>query len=549
MQGNGSVFKSEPGEYDRLCSEYKLAVPEYFNFGLEIVDAWCKTESRDKMALYCCKEREKEQQISYKQLKLHSDRVANFLVDLGLKKGDKAIVMLPRIPEWWYFTLGMIKAGIVPIPVTARRKASGEIGQVLKISKPEAIVISAGTAWDIDEIIADLEVIRITVKGERDGWIEYDKEIKAIPSVFEPTVLTRSTDPLLVYFTSGTTGPRPRGVVHTHSHALAFSSAASFWYCLGPEDLHWTLSTPGWAKFSWGSFFAPFTVGCTVFVHDCMPRFSPDQALQLIEDHGITSFCATATAYRLLLQEDLTGRDFSRLKKCTTIGEVLDPSDAECWQELTGIELLDGYGQTETTLLIANFPFIEKIPGSLGKPVPSYKIAVVDDEGDELLPYMEGHLAVDISEGFPPGLFAGYLDNPEEDARAFKHGYYYTGDKGYRDDDGYFYFTGRADEIIKTAGFTVVPFEVESVLASHDAVAEAGVTGVPDPIRGQIVKAFVVLSPGYKGSDDLIEELKDHVKQQTAHFKCPRKIVFVDDLPKSKTGKLRRLALRGFKDV
>ncbi|MHA2299025.1 MAG: AMP-binding protein [Candidatus Hodarchaeales archaeon] len=549
MQGNDHHIKPEHGGYDKIYSEFKLEIPEHFNFGLDVVDTWCKTEVRDKAALLFSDDSGNRQIIDYQELMNRSNQVANLISEFGLKKGDRAIIMLPRIPEWWYLSLGMIKAGIVIIPITAPRKVSRETEHVLEISEPKAIIASVDRIWGIEELTTDLKGLKIAVNEGSEGWINYRNEIRGKSNVFETKNTTKARDPMLIYFTSGTIGPRPRGVVHAHSHALAHSAAAMFWYCFDPDDLHWTLSTPGWAKFSWGSFFAPFIAGCTVFVHDCQVKFSACHALKLIEENGITNLCATSTAYRLFLRENLLKYDFSKIKSCTTVGEALNPSDAERWQNLTGLELLDGYGQTETTLLIANFPFIEKALGSLGKPVPGYKIAIIDEKGQELPPYIEGHLAVDVSKDKPLGLFTGYLEESKESTRAFKHGYYYTGDKGYIDDEGYFYFTGRADEIIKTSGYNVLPFEIESVLASHEAVLEAAILGIPDPVRGQVTKAYVVLSPGYKASDDLIIELQDHVKQQIAHYKYPRQITFVDTLPNIKTEMFRRMEFKGFKEV
>jgi acyl-coenzyme A synthetase/AMP-(fatty) acid ligase len=365
-------------------------------------------------------------------------------------------------------------------------------------------------------------------------------EQPATPAADDPTA---ADDPLLIYFTSGTTA-YPKMVLHTQaSYGIGHEITARFWHDLGPDDLHWTVSDTGWAKAAWGKLFGQWRMGSSIFMWNIVGKPDFDRMLRLIGEHGVTSFCAPPTLYRAFVQMDLDTYDWSRLRHCTSAGEPLNPEVIEVWKKYTGLYPYDGYGQTETVNLVANYPCMEIKPGSMGRPAPTFDVEIVDDEGNIVPRGDEGHIAV-RTDPRPVGLFKEYWRDPGKNAEVFRHGWYYTGDRATMDEDGYIWFVGRADDVILSAAYRIGPFEVESALIEHPAVAEAAVVGKPDPDRGEIVKAFVILAPGYQGSDELVKEIQDHVKSVTAPYKYPREIEFVDELPKTISGKIRRVELR-----
>ncbi|HEY0722921.1 MAG TPA: acyl--CoA ligase, partial [Pyrinomonadaceae bacterium] len=357
--------------------------------------------------------------------------------------------------------------------------------------------------------------------------------------------VTRSDDPCLIYFTSGTVG-YPKMVLHTHASSPVGHTVVTgrYWLDLRPDDLHWNLSEMGWAKAAWSNFFGPWGNGAALFIQDARGKFDAAETLTLLRRYPITTFCAPPTAYRLLVQQDLSQASFPALRHCVGAGEPLNPEVIEAWHAATGLTIRDGYGQTETVLLCGNFPGMEVRPGSMGKPSPGFDVAVIDHEGHELGPNQEGDIAVRVRPERPLGLFQEYWRNPEAMERSFKGDWYLTGDRAYHDADGYFWFVGRADDVIISAGYRIGPFEVESALVEHPAVMEAAVVASPDAVRGEIVKAFVILAPGHTGSDALAAELQEYVKSVTAPYKYPREIEFVTELPKTISGKIRRVELR-----
>ncbi|HIE21762.1 MAG TPA: acyl-CoA synthetase, partial [Acidimicrobiia bacterium] len=384
---------------------------------------------------------------------------------------------------------------------------------------------------------------RVLVGGKADGWVDFDAETVARANRTVDAVRTRSDDPLLVYFTSGTTA-HPKMVLHTHaSYGIGHDVTARFWHDLTPDDLHWTLSDTGWAKAAWGKLFGQWRIGAAVLMWNAPGKPDFDRMLRIIGEQGVTSFCAPPTVFRAFAQLDLDAYDWGPLRHTTSAGEPLNPEVIAVWKEATGLDIYDGYGQTETTVLVANYPCLEVRPGSMGKPAPGFDVQIVDDDGNILPPDEEGHIAVRTSPR-PVGLFQEYWRDPRQTAEAFRHGWYYTGDRAYVDDDGYIWFVGRADDVILSAAYRIGPFEVESALIEHEAVAEAAVVGKPDPDRGQIVKAFLILAPGYQPSDELAREIQNHVKAVTAPYKYPREIEFVEELPKTISGKIRRIELR-----
>jgi acyl-coenzyme A synthetase/AMP-(fatty) acid ligase len=383
----------------------------------------------------------------------------------------------------------------------------------------------------------------ITMGGAVDGWLDGDVLRDAAPADPPPADVTASTDPLLIYFTSGTTG-NPKMVLHQQSYAIGHQITARFWQDLRPGDLMWGVSDTGWAKAAWSKLFGQWQLGAAVMAWNAQGKPDFDQMLRMIVDHGVTVFCVPPTIYRNFVTRDLSGYDFSRLRHCLAAGEALNPETFEKWKAATGTEIHDGYGQTETVNLLANYPCLPIKPGSLGKPTPGMDVAVVDAEGNPLPPGNEGQIAVRVTPQRPVGLFQEYWKDPEATAAAHMGDYYLTGDRAHVDTDGYFWFVSRDDDVIISAGYRIGPFEVESAIIEHPAVQEVACIGIPDDERGQVVKAFVVLAPGHQPGDDLAREIQDHVKSVTAPYKYPRQIAFVDELPKTVSGKIRRVELR-----
>ena len=531
-------------DYEETFRTARLDVPEYFNFALDVVDRWA--DDHTKLALVSVDPSgEAAEHHTFWDLKVLSDRFANLLRGLGVGKGDRVFLMLPRISQWYVAMLGMMKLGAVPMPATTLctpRDIEYRITQadaIMAVTDPE-------NASKVEEVAGGCPSLKhlLMVDEPRRGWLSYDEMMAEASSHLEDVERTRSDDPLLIYFTSGTVG-YPKMVLHTQaSYGLAHVLTAKYWQDLKATDLHWTLSDTGWAKAAYGKIFGQWTQGATVLQHDATGRFDGALTLKILERFGVTSFCAPPTAYRMLVLEDLKSYDLSNLRHCTGAGEPLNPEVMKEWEDGTGLSIYDGYGQTETVLLVANYRCIPVRPGSMGKPVPGFTVAIVDEEGKELPPEEEGQIAVKVKPQRPVGMFREYWKDPEAMAGSFQGDWYLTGDKAFRDEDGYFWFVGRTDDVIISAGYRIGPFEVESALIEHPAVAESAVVASPDPVRGDIVKAFVILKPGYVSSDELALSLQDHVRQTTAPYKYPRAIEFVTELPKTISGKIRRVELR-----
>jgi acetyl-CoA synthetase/medium-chain acyl-CoA synthetase len=455
------------------------------------------------------------------------------------------MIVLPRVPEWHIMMVGLMKLGAIPMPGTVLLTPK-DYAYRLNMAEARAVIVDAANAARVDEVRAQCPTLEhcLVLGGPRPGWIDYDTAMATAAATFPP-VRTSSQDPAIIYFTSGTTGG-PKMVLHTQaSYPLAHLITGKYWLDLRPDDLLWNLSDTGWAKAAYSNLFGPWRMGAAVFIQHSTGRFDARQTLQLLEQHGITTFCAPPTAYRMMVLEDLRRYDLSKLRHCVGAGEPLNPEVIEAWKAGTGLTIYDGYGQTETVILVANYPCLPVQPGSMGKPLPGFEVAIIDAEsGRELLPGQEGDIAVRVRPQRPVGLFREYWKNPEETSKSFRGDWYITGDRGRRDADGYFWFVGRADDVIISAGYRIGPFEVESALLEHAAVAESAVVASPDEMRGTIVKAFVVLAPGYQPSEALATELQEHVKRVTAPYKYPREIDFVTELPKTISGKIRRVELR-----
>ncbi len=531
-------------DYDETRATFSLDVPDRFNYTRDVIDDWARREP-ERLALIAVEtDGHTARRLSFGDLSRRADRTAAFLASLGVGPGDRVFVMLPRVVEWYDVLLGAFKLGAVPMPATTQLQPN-DIAYRIERSSAAIVVTDAAGADKVDVArhrCPDLAHLITTGDAHGDwgalaeGVAERRDEVTAHD--------TAADDPLLLYFTSGTTG-HPKMVLHTHaSYGIGHEITARFWHDLRPDDVHWTVSDTGWAKAAWGKLFGQWSLGCAVLLWN--PQGRPDFGVMagMLAEHGVTTFCAPPTIYRALVQLDLSRYDVSTLRHCTAAGEPLNPETFNAWRDATGIEIHDGYGQTETVNIVANYRCLPIKPGSMGRPAPGFDIAVVDDDLNVLEPGNEGQIAVRVSPERPVGLFAGYWHDDEATAAAFRGDWYLTGDRAHVDEDGYFWFVSRDDDIIISAGYRIGPFEVESAIIEHPAVAETAVIGVPDRDRGQVVKAFVVLAADHTGSDELATAIQDHVKSATAPYKYPRHVEFVDELPKTVSGKVRRVELR-----
>jgi len=546
MKNTLSGASKKEDRYEEMYRNFKWNVPEYYNFGFDVVDRWA--EDRTKLALISIDRTGKHDRYhTFYDLSVASNRFANVLRNIGVKKGDRVLVILQSIPEWYIALIGMFKLGVVPMPGTVLLTAKDI---EYRINRAEACMVLTDLdhADSVEAVKANCPTLKhmMLVDGKRAGWYNFYEEMsEASPELSQEEVgKTRSTDPMLIYFTSGTTG-HPKMVLHTHSYPLGHEVTAKFAQALTDKDLHWTVSETGWAKAAWGKLFGQMIVGAAIIQWETPGRFDPDGLLRAMEKYGVTTFCAPPTVYRMLIQLDLSKYNL-KLRHCMSAGEPLNPEVIRVWKKAFGLDIYDFYGQTETVCVLSNYPFMPIKYGSVGKPTPGHDVRIVDDDGNELKPGEVGNIALYIGKERPPGLFKEYWKDEEAMKEAFRGDYYFTGDLGYRDEDGYFWFVGRRDDVIKSSGYRIGPFEVESALMEHPAVAECAVVGVPDPqgIRGTVVKAFVVLAKGFKPSETLTKELQGHVKKTTAPYKYPRIVEYVDELPKTISGKILRRELR-----
>ncbi len=529
--------------YQETRSSFKLDIPETFNFTGDVMFARA-AETPEKTALIAIEpDGITINRYSFAELADMSHRTAHLLRANGIGRGDKVFVQVPRIVEFYAALLGCFQIGAVPMPGTNQLMSKDQLYRVQQ-SGATAVVCDEPAAERFDEVRAECPTVRaaFVVGEERDGWIGFTQGQAAMTD--EPAEVANTTpdDPLLLYFTSGTTGG-PKMVQHVGVYALGHEITARFWHDLTPEDVHWTVSDTGWAKAAWGKLFGQWIIGSTLVMWNIIGKPDFDRMLTLLSELEVTSFCAPPTLYRAFAQMDLATYDWSTLRHCTSAGEPLNPEVIETWRNATGTTPYDGYGQTETVVLVANYPSEPVKPGSMGLPAPGVHVDVVDDDGNVCADGEEGNICVS-TEPRPIGLFQGYWQDDERTAEVFRNGWYYTGDRAFRDEDGYLWFVGRADDVILSAAYRIGPFEVESSLIEHPAVAETAVVGKPDPDRGNIVKAFVILAPGFEGSDELTAEIQEHVKTTTAPYKYPREIEYVTELPKTISGKIRRVELR-----
>lgn len=534
--------------YEDFKANYRVNLPENFNFAYDVIDAWAE-KAPNKTAMVWCNDEGEERIFSFSDMKYLSDKAANFFSDYGIHKGDVVMLLLKRRWHYWVCTLALEKIGAISIPATVQltkkdivyRNNAASVKMIVSVPDHE-IVNYVEEALDESPTVESKALVGDT----REGWLNFEEELDKASSVWtRPTgdAAAGGYDKMLMYFTSGTTG-MPKIVLHDFYHPLGHIVTARYWQRLGEDGLHLTVSESGWAKCGWGKIYGQWICGVSLFVYD-MEKFVPERLLKVIEKYRITSFCAPPTIYRFLIQEDLTKYDLSSIKYAGTAGEPLNPEVFSQFKKATGLSIIEGFGQTETTVLCANFEWITPKPGSMGKPSPLYDIDIVDEDGRSCPAGVEGNIVIkNLDCGLPPGLFKGYYRDEEATSRVWSNGIYNTGDMAWRDEDGYYWFVGRSDDVIKCSGYRIGPFEVESALMEHPSVMECAVTAVPDPVRGQVVKATVVLAKDWKSSTALIKELQNHVKKVTAPYKYPRIIEFVDELPKTISGKIKRKEIR-----
>ena len=515
-------------------------VPLHFNFATDVIDHWAGRRP-EAPALWCVNGTTGTgQKFSFKELAALSCQAAELLRSSGVRRGDRVLVMLPRVPQWWISVLGLIRLGAMPVPATLLLTAR-DVAYRLGSARISAVI----TNRDGVGKVGGFEGVRLLVGGGRSGWIDFDRGVREAHSGFQG-VRTRSDDPAILYFTSATTGD-PKMVLHTQaSYGLGHRLTGQLWLALRPEDVHWNLSDLGWAKAAWSSFYGPWQMGACVFALGAPGKFDPALALKTLAEFPITTWCAPPTALRLIVRQDLSKWHFPHLRHCVSAGEPLNPEVLSLWRQATGLTLHEAYGQTETVVLIGNFRSLGAPvrPGSMGKATPGFTVALLDEELREVPAGTEGEVAVRVKPQRPLGLFKEYWLNPDEMAAQFRGDWYLTGDRATRDADGYFWFVGRKDDVIKSSGYRIGPFEVESALLEHPAVLDVAVVGQPDTLRGQIVKACVVLRPGFEVADTLKAELQSHCKRLIAAYKYPREIEFMRELPKTTSGKTRRVELR-----
>ncbi|MBQ8592665.1 MAG: AMP-binding protein [Bacteroidaceae bacterium] len=524
-----------------------IRVPENFNFAYDVLDVYA-AEQPEKKALLWTNDHDEMIQFTFADLKRESDRTAAFFQSQGIGKGDPVMLILKRRYEFWFSIMALHKIGAVVIPAT-HLLTKKDIVYRCNAAGIKAIV-AANEPVITDHIVAAMPdcpttTTLISVGGETpEGFHDFHQGLEQAPAFVRPEQVNTNDDVMLMYFTSGTTG-EPKMVAHDFTYPLGHISTGFLWHNLHDKSLHLTIADTGWGKAVWGKLYGQWFAGANIFVYD-HEKFTPADILHKIEQYRITSLCAPPTIYRFLIREDLTKFDLSSLEYCTTAGEALNGAVYDTFKKLTGIRLMEGFGQTETTLTLATFPWMEPKPGSMGVPNPQYDIDLLTPDGRSAEDGEQGQIVIRTDKGKPLGLFKEYYRNPEMSHDVWHDGVYYTGDVAWRDEDGYYWFVGRADDVIKSSGYRIGPFEVESALMTHAAVVECAITGVPDEIRGQVVKATIVLSKEYKGkeSDELIKELQDHVKRVTAPYKYPRVIEFVDELPKTISGKIRRVEIR-----
>lgn len=541
------IDRVDYSSYKDLYENFKIHVPENFNFAYDVVDEYAKNDPK-KEALVWCDDNDESHIFTFKDLSLASKRTANFLVANGIQKGDRVQLMLRRRYEFWFFLLALHRIGAIAVPAT-NMLTSADLEYRFKAADIKMVV-----SYDDPNLQKEIESAKekapsvqslVAIGQPRQGWISFYDDYEICSSKFERPSgenAIRNDDIMVIYFTSGTSS-NPKMVAHTFTYPLGHIITAKYWQNVVDGGRHLTVAETGWAKALWGKIYGQWIAGSAVFAYD-MNTFIPGKLLEKMAEYKITTFCAPPTVYRYLLQQDLTKHDLSSLQFCVTAGEALNTDIYDRWLQKTGLKLYEGYGQTELTLTMGNYPWDDPRPGSMGMPSPGYRIDIVNPEGDSCKAEEVGEIIIRIDGGKPFGMFGGYYRDEERTQKVFEGGVYHTGDTAWRDQNGYCWFVGRTDDLIKSSGYRISPFEVEEVLLKHPAVLEVAVTGVEDASRGQAIKATIVLQSGYTASKELAKDIQLFTKKVAASYKSPRIIDFVTELPKTISGKIRRVAIR-----
>lgn len=542
-------FVKTETDKDGALSKISFMNEETFNFGFDIVDALAE-KSPDKKAIIYVSDDMQEREFTFAEIKKYSNMTANYFLSKGIKKGDTVMLVLKRHYQFWFSIIALHKIGAIVIPAT-NQLVQHDFTYRFKAADVKAIVCTGDgdVAHQVDLAIEEcgMNIKKIIANGERDGWDSFDNEMYDFSDVFErptdPEKLSCGSEPMLMFFTSGTTG-YPKIAMHSHKYALGHFITARYWHNVDPNGIHFTISDTGWGKALWGKLYGQWMSETCVFVYD-FNRFDANKILPMFKKYNITTFCAPPTMYRFFIKEDLSKFDLSSIKYATVAGEALNPEVYNQFLKATGVKLMEGFGQTETTLAIGNFVGMTAKPGSMGKPSVLYDIDIVDPDGKSVKTGETGEIVIRVDQEIPCGLFMEYYRDEEKTKEVWYDGMYHTGDTAWRDEDGYFWYVGRVDDVIKSSGYRIGPFEIESVIMELPYVLECGVSAAPDPVRGQVVKASIVLTKGTVGTDELKKEIQDYVKKHTAPYKYPRIVEFRDELPKTISGKIRRVELKG----
>ena len=534
-------YVKETYDENGLLKHLDIDCPDDFNFGYDIVDDIAVNDP-ERVAMVWEHENGECRRFTFADIKRLSDKTCNYLASKGIGKGDFVMLVLKHSYQFWFICVALHKMGAIAVPATFMLKSHDIEYRI------DAAGLKAAIVTDDDDIIESFEgagnidklACRFTVNGHRDGWLDFDREMEECSEAWE-RVPTKRTDRFLMYFTSGTSG-NPKMAVHDYSYPLGHILLAKHWQQVEADGLHWTVADTGWAKNAWGKFYGQWIMEAAVFVYE-YDRFEPHHIMNMIEKHRITTFCCPPTMFRLYLNAGIEGHDLSSLKNCCIAGEPLSPDTFNTWYKATGLKLMEAFGQTESSVIVGTLKGMTPKPGSMGKPSPQFRVELLDKEGNPVRPGEEGEICVSISPRVP-GIFVEYYRDEVKTNETLRDGWHHTGDVAWKDEDGYFWYLGRNDDIIKSSGYRISPFEIESVLVEHPAVLEVAVTGVPDPIRGQLVKATIILREAYQPTDELKKELQQFAKSRTAPYKYPRVIEFVDAIPKSISGKVRRVVIR-----
>lgn len=530
-------------------TDIKFKNTEIFNFGFDVVDKLAEKDP-DKKALIYVSNDLKDRSFTFADMKNYSNMTANYFRSMGIKKGDRVMLVLKRHYQFWFAIIALHKIGAIVIPAT-NQLVQHDFTYRFKAADVKAIVCTGDgdVTHQVDLAIEEcgMKITRMIANGEREGWFNFDEGIKRCSNVFDrptdPDELSCGNEPNLMFFTSGTTG-YPKIATHSHLYALGHFVTARYWHNVDPNGIHFTISDTGWGKALWGKLYGQWLSETCVFVYD-FERFDASKILPMFKKYGITTFCAPPTMFRFFIKEDLSKYDLSSIKYATVAGEALNPEVYNQFLKATGVKLMEGFGQTETTLSIGNFVGMTARPGSMGKPSIQYDVDIVDPDGNPVKPGETGEIVIRTDKNIPAGLFLGYYKDEEKTKEVWHDGLYHTGDTAWKDEDGYFWYVGRVDDVIKSSGYRIGPFEIESVIMELPYVLECGVSAAPDPVRGQVVKASIVLTKGNVGTEELKKEIQNYVKEHTAPYKYPRIVEFRDELPKTISGKIRRVELKG----